>query len=112
MNFIEMIKNRRSVYNLNRQLPIFEDKVIEIVNDAVRYVPDAFNMKSQRVVVVVGHKNDEFWNAVYDTLVVASGGRFSRDRTDSFMEGYGTILYFYDRDVVAEYHRRKNRSFP
>ena len=77
MNFIEMIKMRRSVYNLNKQLPIFEDKMLEIVNDAVRYVPDAFNMKSQRVVVIVGRKNDEFWNAVYDSLVVASGGRFS-----------------------------------
>ena len=106
MNFIEMIKKRRSVYNLDKQLPVFEDKMLEIVNDAVRYVPDAFNMKSQRVVVVVGRKNDEFWNAVYDSLVVASGGRFSRDRTDSFMEGYGTILYFYDRDVVVEYKKK------
>lgn len=106
MNFIEMIKKRRSVYNLDKQLPIFEDKMLEIVNDAVRYVPDAFNMKSQRVLVITGRKNDEFWNAVYDTLVVASGGRFSRDRTDSFMEGYGTILYFYDRDVVAEYKKK------
>lgn len=106
MNFIEMIKKRRSVYNLDKNLPIFEDKVVEIVNDAVRYVPDAFNMKSQRVVVVSGHKNDEFWNAVYDSLVVASGGRFARDRTDSFMEGYGTILYFYDRDVVNEYKKK------
>ena len=106
MNFIEMIKRRRSVYNLSKQLPVFEDKMLEIVNDAVRYVPDAFNMKSQRVLVVMGRKNDEFRNAVYDSLVVDSGGRFSRDRTDSFMEGYGTILYFYDRDVVNEYKKK------
>ena len=106
MNFIEMIKKRRSVYNLDKQLPVFEDKIIEIIKESLRYVPDAFNMKSQRVLVVSGRKNDDFWNAVYDTLVVASGGRFSRDRTDSFMDGYGTILYFYDREVVEEYKKK------
>ena len=106
MNFIEIIKKRRSVYNLDKQLPVFEDKIIEIIKESLLYVPDAFDMKSQRVLVVSGRKNDDFWNAVYDTLVVASGGRFSRDRTDSFMDGYGTILYFYDREVVEEYKKK------
>ena len=105
MTFIEMIKRRRSVYNLDKQLPVFEDKVLEIVSDSMRYVPDAFNMKSQRVLIVTGRKNDEFWNSVYDSLIVVSGGRFLRDRTDSFMEGFGTILYFYDSDVVDEYKK-------
>ena len=106
MNFTDMLKKRRSVYALNKELPIFEDKVIEIIKDAVKYVPDAFNMKSQRVLVISGDKNEEFWNGVYDALVKVSGKQLSRDRTDSFKAGFGTILYFYDKNVVDEYKKQ------
>jgi len=105
-SFIEMIKNRRSVYALNKDLPVFPEKVIELIKDCVRYVPDAFDMKSQRALVIMGDKNTEFWNAVYDTLVAVSGGRFSRERTDSFAAGAGTILYFYDGAAVEETRRQ------
>lgn len=104
-SFIEMIKNRRSVYALNKNLPVFPDKIVELIKDCVRYVPDAFDMKSQRALVIMGNKNTEFWNAVYDILVAETGGRFSRERTDSFAAGAGTILYFYDSAVVAETRR-------
>lgn len=106
MNFIEMIKNRRSVYALNKNLPTSEDEVFNIVKDCVRYTPDAFNMKSQRVVVVVGKSHENFWNAVYDEMVKFTGGRFSRERTDSFMAAYGTILYFYDDAIIEETRRQ------
>ena len=48
MNFIDMLKMRRSVYALNKELPIFEDKVVEIIKDAVRCVPDAFWWNCER----------------------------------------------------------------
>lgn len=105
-SFIEMIKSRRSVYSLNKDLPVFPEKIIELVRDCVRYVPDAFDMKSQRVLVIMGDKHTEFWNAVYDALVAETGGRFSRERTDSFAAGAGTILYFYDGAAVEETRRQ------
>ena len=106
MNFVEMIKNRRSVYKLNKSLPGTQDEVFDLIKDCVRYVPDAFNMQSQRVVVVVGAEHDKFWDSVYNEMFKFTGGRFSRERTDSFAAGYGTILYFYD-DAVIEETRRK-----
>lgn len=106
MNFIEMIKNRRSVYALNKNLPVPEDKIFDLVKDCVRYVPDAFNMQSQRVVVIVGKAHDQFWQAVYDEMMKFMGGQFSHERTDAFASAYGTILYFYD-DAIIEETRRK-----
>lgn len=103
MDFIDVLKKRRSVYNLDKQLPISYDKVIEIIKDCVRCVPDAFNMQSQRILVISGDKNTEFWNGVYDVLCAVTGKNLSRERTDSFKAGYGTILYFYDKDVVENY---------
>ena len=105
-SFIEMIKNRRSVYGLNKNLPVFEDKIFDLVRDSVRYVPDAFDMKSQRVIVVVGDAHEKFWNRVYDELVRATGGPIPRERLDSFAAAAGTILYFYDSAVVEEVRRK------
>ena len=101
-----MLKMRRSVYALNNKLPISEDKVIEIIKDTMAHIPDAFNMKSQRILVLFGKKHGEFWNNVYDTLVAITGQQFSRDKIDSFKAGAGTILYFYDKDVVDEYKKQ------
>ena len=101
-SFIEMIKNRRSVYGLNKNLPVFEDKIFDLVRDSVRYVPDAFDMKSQRVIVVVGDAHEKFWDGVYNELVRATGGPIPPERLDSFAAAAGTILYFYDSAVVNE----------
>ena len=103
--FISMLKNRRSVYSLDKTLPVAENAVADLVRAAVQYVPDAFNMKSQRVVLVMGEKHDKFWNAVYDEMVKFTGGRFSRDKIDSFAAAYGTVLYFYDTAAVEETRR-------
>ena len=105
MDFIDMLKNRRSVYSLDKTLPVAENAVADLVRAAVQYVPDAFNMKSQRVVLVMGEKHDKFWNAVYDEMVKFTGGRFSRDKIDSFAAAYGTVLYFYDTAAVEETRR-------
>ena len=103
--FINLLKARRSVYRLNKTLPVMESAVVDFVRAAVQYVPDAFNMKSQRVVVVMGEKHEKFWNAVYDELVKSTGGRFSRERIDAFAAAYGTVLYFYDVAAVEETRR-------
>ena len=106
MDFIEMIRNRRSIYALNKILPVSENQIFNMVKDCVRFVPDAFNMQSQRVVIVVGENNDVFWNRVYDEMVKFTGGRFSRERIDSFTAAYGTILYFYDGAIIEETRRQ------
>ena len=105
-NFTEMLKKRRTIYTLNQESPVFNDKIIQTITDCVRYVPDAFDMKSQRVVIIIGDKNTTFWNGVYDAVAAASGGKFSHDKTDSFSAGIGTILYFYDSDVVNNMQKK------
>ncbi len=64
--------------------------------EASELVPDAFNMKSSRVVVALGEKQDMLWNTVYD----AFGGKVAREKIDSFRAGAGAVLYFYDEAVV------------
>ncbi len=93
---LEVLKSRRSIYNLSKNIDLSEDEIIRIVEDTTRYVPDAFDMKSQRVVLALGDKHDELWEKIYD----AFDGKISRDKIDGYKAAYGTVLYFMDENVI------------
>lgn len=92
----EILQKRRSVYALNRNLPVSEEAVIDLVKKVTELVPDAFNMKSQRVIIALGDKHDVLWDGIYD----AFGGKVAREKIDTFKAAYGTILYFIDDNTV------------
>lgn len=96
MNMIKSLKNRRSYYNINKQLPVSLDEVEKTIQEVTELVPDAFNMKSSKVVVVLGEKQDQLWDIVFD----AFSGQVPREKIDSFKAGAGTVLFFYDETVV------------
>jgi hypothetical protein len=96
MSILESIGKRRTYYQINKELPVDAAVVKDVVEKATELVPDAFNMKSARVVLALGAKQDELWDAIYD----AFGGKVPRAKIDSFKAGAGTVLYFCDEDVV------------
>lgn len=93
---IESLAQRRSYYAINKSLPVTKAQLIQTIERVVELVPDAFNMKSARVVVALEAKHDQLWDIIYD----AFDGKVSRAKIDSFKAGAGTILYFYDKNVV------------
>ena len=96
MKLIDDLKQRRTYYNLNKTLPVSKSEVKRVVEEITELVPDAFNMKSARVIVVTDNKQDELWDRIYDTFE----GKVPRDKIDGFKAAAGTILYFYDTEVV------------
>lgn len=96
MKTIEVLKTRRSYYNLNKDIKVNYEKLEEAIKEVTELVPDVFNMKSSRVVIVTGKSQNKLWDSVYD----AFGGNVSREKIDSFKNAYGTILYFYDNNTV------------
>lgn len=96
MSIIKSLEKRRSYYNINKELPVDTSEVIEQIEKLTELVPDAFNMKSSRIVVALEEKQELLWDSIYD----AFGGQVPREKIDSFKAGAGTILYFYDQEVV------------
>ena len=88
MGILSSLGKRRSVYQINKNLPVSEDEVIKIIKEAVVLVPDAFNMQSAKVVVTLGDKQDQLWDGIYD----AFGGKVKREKIDGFKAGAGTVL--------------------
>jgi predicted oxidoreductase (fatty acid repression mutant protein) len=96
MKIIESLKERRSIYDINKNLPVKEDVVFDFIKEATELIPDSFNMKSSRVVVVTGEKQDLLWDKIYDVFE----GNVPKEKIDSFKSGFGTILYFIDTSTV------------
>lgn len=96
MSILKSLEKRRTYYNINKELPVSIDEVVSTIEKATELVPDAFNMKSARVVVALEDKQDLLWDEIYDVFE----GKVPREKIDSFKAGAGTILYFYDENTV------------
>ena len=96
MSIIQSLKQRRSYYNIKKELPVDESQVIKRIEELTELVPDAFNMKSSRIVVALGEKQNQLWDAIYNVF----DKKVPREKIDSFQAGAGTVLCFYDQTVV------------
>ena len=96
MSIVESLESRRSQYVLTKELPVSKEVVADTIRRVTELVPDAFNCRSARVVVLFGEKHDEFWDRVYETF----GGKVSAEKIGGFRQAAGTILYFYDESII------------
>ena len=75
MTFRDALKTRRTFYHLKKEMPVPEEAVLALIRETTALVPDAFNMRSQRVVVALGTRQDELW----DRIDAAFGGKAPRE---------------------------------
>ncbi|USB32922.1 nitroreductase family protein [Paenibacillus sp. YPG26] len=103
--FFDAVKNRRSIYAISKESPISDERIQEIVNEAVKHTPSAFNSQSARVVVLLGEQHDKLWNHTEDILrkIINNDENFksTAEKMESFRAGYGTVLFFEDTNVIG-----------
>lgn len=105
-DFLELVKQRRSIYQLNKELPIREEEVLEIIKNISVCLPSAFHSQSARVVVLLGDEHKKLWDITKETLrKIVGAGNFAptEEKMHSFASGYGTILYFDDTSVTNQF---------
>lgn len=101
--FLGSVEKRRSIYNLGSKQVVSPDEIMEKINTAVKYAPTAFNSQSARVLVLFGENYKSFWKKVSETLrQIVPADKFvaTEEKIESFMAGYGTVLFFEDENVV------------
>jgi len=60
--FWDAAKARRSYYAISKERVTTDERIEEIVGEAVKHVPSAFNSQSARVVILLGEQHDRLWN--------------------------------------------------
>ncbi|WP_274570787.1 nitroreductase family protein [Neisseria leonii] len=96
-------ETRRSVYALNRNLPLPAAEVADIVKHAVLHTPSSFHSQSTRVVVLFGAEHEKLWQFAEDALravVPAENFAATEQKLNMFKAAAGSVLFFEDQDVV------------
>src|SRR5699024_2106789 len=99
----ETILNRRSIYAIGKDSPVSDEKIEEMVAFAIKHTPTAFNSQTGRVVLLLGKEHEALWDLTEAELrKVSSQTDFTatEQKMAAFKNGYGTVLFFEDNDVV------------
>ena len=96
-------ESRRSIYVLDKELPISQQEVAQIVEHAVKHTPSAFNSQSTRIVVLFGAEHEKVWDITAGELrkiVPADKFEPTANKLNMFKAAAGTVLFFEDQTVV------------
>ncbi|WP_040462079.1 nitroreductase family protein [Haloplasma contractile] len=103
-DFLKAIKERRSYYEIGDQKDVSEERIEEIIEEAVLHTPSAFNSQSARVVVLFNDHHKKLWDLTKETLreIIPKNDYGSTEVkiNTSFRSGYCTVLFFEDVEVI------------
>ena len=102
-NFYEALKERRSIYAISKESGVSNERIQEVINEAVLHTPSAFNSQSARVVVLFGENHNKLWDiteASLKKIVPEENFAPTKEKIDSFRNGYASVLFFEDQNVV------------
>ncbi len=109
MTLLDLVQKRRSCYALTDKIPLSQAQLVNLVEQAVKHAPSAFNSQSSRVLVLLENKHHAFWQLTSEALqkiVPPEAWAATQAKIDSFDKAYGTILYFEDWTVVENLQKR------
>ncbi|MBR5914094.1 MAG: nitroreductase family protein [Selenomonadaceae bacterium] len=102
-NFVEAVRNRRSIYALGRNIPVLQSEIISAVERMTKEVPSAFNMQSARIVVTMLDHHENVWHITKSALkkiVPADKFAATEQKLNGFEAAYGTILFFESSNMI------------
>ena len=101
--FTETLKNRRSIYHLGRNVSLSNEELTTLIKEAIKESPTAFNAQSTRAVILFGDAHEKLWEITEEALrplTPAEAFPNTQNKLAGFKNGYGTVLFFKDTDVV------------
>ena len=101
--FLDIARKRRTQYALGNDLPLGQEQVTALIQEAVRQAPSSFNSQSSRALILHGAQSVKFWEIVKDELrkiVPADAFPTTEKKIDSFAAGAGTVLFYEDQEPV------------
>lgn len=101
--FMKAVQARRSYYAISKDFVVSDERIKEVIGEAVLYTPSSFNSQSARVVVVLNEEHNKLWDMTKETLrkiVPAENFAPTEEKMNAFRNGYGTVLFFEDQKVI------------
>lgn len=106
MNYIELLKKRRSVYSLSNKVSYRDEEIEQMIGEVLIQSPTGFNMQSSKIVVVMNHEHEKLWDLTKEVLrKIVPQDKFAptENKMDMFKKAKGTILFFEDQTIVEQF---------
>lgn len=100
----QIAENRRSLYVLNKELPITQEQVIQIIEHALQHTPSSFNSQSTRVLALFGAEHEKLWDLTATELrkiIPEAQFEATENKLNLFKAAAGSILFFEDKNVIT-----------
>jgi uncharacterized protein len=95
--YLAAVKGRRTYYQLEHSSPIPDERIQEIVTQAILHTPSSFNSQSTRVLILVGDDHTKLWKDIVKPAVkaVAPADQWekSEKRLSGFQNAYGSVCH-------------------
>ncbi|ADL50313.1 nitroreductase family protein [Clostridium cellulovorans] len=107
-DFYIILKERRSFYGIGKETTISTEHIEEIIENALQYTPSAFNTPSSRIVLLFGEDHNKLWDITkkeFQEIVPLDQFPSVEEKINSFRNGYGTVLFFEDINVIEQLQR-------
>jgi predicted oxidoreductase (fatty acid repression mutant protein) len=95
--FFKAISHRHSVYPLSDKVNVSDDRIVEIVQEILKYSPSPFNNQPMRVAIFLGNEHKKFWKTIRDQALPLLQGAGEEvvaamtQRFDMFTGAYGSV---------------------
>lgn len=105
----QAMEERRSIYALSPKSNIPDDRILALIEHAVKYVPSAFHNQGQRVAVLFGDQHSKLWREVTMNALrqVVPPDQFAptQQKIEGFANAYGTVMFFNHTPTTEELMR-------
>jgi predicted oxidoreductase (fatty acid repression mutant protein) len=102
-NFFSAVETRRSTNAVGPTSPISDAAIIHIIQQAVKHGPSPFDIQSCRTIILFGDNHRKLWDMAWEDLtgrLPESALGIFKEKVEGYRAGYGTVLFFDDRDAV------------
>ena len=95
-DYIEIIKKRRSYYNLSEDVDLTNEEIKYLVEDVMNITPSHMNAETTRIVLLFDDKSKDFWTRVNETF----DNSIKEEKFHGFYHAKGTALIFIDMNEI------------
>ncbi len=102
VSFLELIKNRRSIYAIGNNLSQTNDEIEKLIQKHIRLVLLHLTL-NHLALFLFGQSHQKFWDTVLEVLksiIPAEAVSGTEQKIQSFAAGAGTVLFYEDQNVV------------
>ena len=109
-NILELFAKRHSFYDINSSISN-NLNIVDIIKKAMKIYPSSFNSQEARILLLLGNNHKKLWKLIENKLIQISPKEKHngiKAKISSFSDGYGTILFFIDKEEIKSLEQKYN----